>query len=358
MLALVKDQTGPAMWRIWQPLAALQKAGYPADWDYTTTPLLDQIAPHYDGYVLARMSWHGQHRKTAEAWFDRIHLEGKFVVFECDDDLFTRAETERRIDLGETKGLTFEQLEAERAERIWAMTQCDGVTVTTEHLAGIVRSFTEKPVIVVPNAIDLPWFRGVLRGAERQIQAPTIGWAGGKRHDRDLEAVASAWGRIAARMPGVTFVVQGHLPACLQRAVPADRLKWIPWMRLETYPLGLAQVDVACCSVADTPFNRAKTAIKAMEAAAAGSAVVATPALYGEILEHGYSGFLAETVDEWEAHLVDLVERPAVRAMLARRLLRVVERRCSLRENLANWPRAWKTIAEAARARRGRLVAV
>ena len=140
--------------------------------------------------------------------------------------------------------------------------------------------------------------------------------------------------------------------------VPSERLVVLPWMPLERYPSGLVEVDIACASVSDERFNRCKTAIKAYEAAVAGAAVVATPTVYGGLIEHERTGYLAETADEWEHALAELVERPALRAIMATRLLKVVERKHSLRGNLHRWPEAWSAIAEDARARRGRLVAV
>jgi glycosyltransferase involved in cell wall biosynthesis len=271
------------------------------------------------------------------------------------DDVFTAAETHRRVELNWTEGKSVEQLEAERFERIWAMQQCDGVTVSTQRLATIVRSFTSKPVIVVPNAIDLVWFRGVVRATKRQIPGVTIGWAGGRRHDRDVEVMAAAWGRIASTYPAVRFVVQGWVPPVILEHVGRDRLAILPWMALEQYPSGLAQVDIACCAVADTPFNRAKSQIKAMEAAAAGSAVAASP-FYGGLVDNGSSGLIAERAEEWEDALSVLIEQHATRKMMAKRLLKTVERRHSLAGNLWRWPAAWSQIAESARANRGSLI--
>ena len=55
MLALVGDRTGPTLWRVLQPITALEKAGYPCGWDLTHNALIGQIAPHFDGYLLPRM---------------------------------------------------------------------------------------------------------------------------------------------------------------------------------------------------------------------------------------------------------------------------------------------------------------
>lgn len=356
MLALVgREKTGPDLWRVLQPITALEKAGYHCGWDIKDNALIGAIATLFDGYLLPRISWPSTERRTAEAWFFSVRAAGKLVVYDADDDVFTAAETHRRVELGWTEGKTYEQLEQERFQRIWAMQQCDGVTVSTQRLATIVRSFTTKPVIVVPNAIDLVWFRGVVRATTRQIPGVTIGWAGGRRHDRDVEDMATAWGSIARRFPSTRFVVQGHQPPVILDHVPFERIARLPWMALETYPSGLAQIDIGCCAVADTPFNRPKSNIKAMEYSAAGAAVVASPTLYAGLVDDGYSGFIAGSAGEWEDALAQLVEQHATRKMMAKRLLKTVERKHSLDGNLWRWPSSWQAIADDAATRRGRL---
>lgn len=357
VLALVgRERTGPDLWRVLQPITALEKAGYPCGWDFKDNVLIGAIAPSFDGYLLPRISWPAEHRRTAEGWFADCRRKGKVTIYDSDDDVFTAAETHRRVELNWMEGKSFEQLEEERFQRIWAMQQCDGVTVSTQRLATIVRTYTNRPVVVVGNAIDLPWFRGVVQASKRTVKGLTIGWAGGRRHDRDVEQMAEAWGRIASRFPDVTFVVQGHQPDVITQSVPSERIVSLSWMPLESYPSGLAQIDIGCAVAADTPFNRCKSNIKAQEYAAAGAAVVASPTLYASILEHGKTGYLASTVDDWETALAELVSRPALRAIMRTRLLKRVERKCSLRENLWRWPASWQAIQESAKT--GRLVAV
>jgi len=353
ILALVgREATGSDLWRAWQPIGRLAEAGYPARWAYKDADTVPRYALEFDAYLLPRVSWPAEHRRVAEAWFKMSRDAGKIVVYDCDDDIFTARETERRVELNWTDGKSFDELEAERAERIWAMQQCDGVTVTTQRLATVVRQFTEKTVIVVPNAIDLKWFSSIVRHSKRQVPGLTIGWAGGRRHDRDVEVMAEAWGRIARRYPDVSFVVMGHQPEVIREHVPAERLVMLPWMRPHEYPIGIRQTDIGCCAVAPTPFNRCKSNIKAMEYAAAGAAVVASPTLYSSIVEHGHSGFICETAGEWEAALAQLVESHATRQMMATRLLRTVQKRHSLAGNLWQWPAAWTAIAASALGRR------
>src|SRR5262252_4730743 len=358
MLGMVGDLSGPSLWRCLQPITALEQRGYTCGWDFKDAPGIGLLPPMFDGILLSRLAWPPDHRRLAEAWFAMLHGAGKLEVYDCDDDVFTSELSRRSLALGLADGKSYAELEAERLERVWAVKQCDGVTVSTRRLATVVRGITDRPVVVVPNAIDLHWFRRVLRGAPRRLPGPTIGWSGGRRPDDDLEQVAVAWGRIASRFERVTFVVGGYLPPVIASHVPAERLVTVPWLPLDRYPAGIRDVDIACCSVADTPFNRSKSVIKAFEAAVAGAAVVATPTVYGGLIEHGVTGLLAETADQWEAALADLVEHPARRAILARRLLKVVEREHTLEGQLWRWPAAWAAIAEDALSRRGRLVAV
>jgi glycosyltransferase involved in cell wall biosynthesis len=352
MLALVGDLSGPTLWRVLQPTAALQDRGYPAEWDFRTAPAIEHAPRAFDGFVLPRLAWPSVAQRLVAHWFDLLHAAGKFVVFDLDDDILTFADTARRIELGWTEGRSFDQLEAARAARVWALRRCDGVTVSTEPLAEVVRSFTARPVVVVPNAIDLPWLRTVLRRALRRTRGVTIGWAGGMRSGRDLAPVAEAWRRIAERFPSVTFVVQGHPDPGLLAAVPSDRLLLLPWLPLDRYPEGLVEVDIACCAVAADRWNANKSPIKAYEAAVAGAAVVATPTVYGSLIADGLTGYLAETASDWTRALADLVEHPALRSMMARRLLRVVEREHALARNVGAWPAAWAAIAEDAAERR------
>lgn len=352
MLALIDVVNGPNLWRVLQPITALERAGFACGWDFKSADLLGLVAPNFDGYLLPRISWPASYRKTAEAWFNAARTAGKFVVYDADDDVFTSHETHRRIELNWSEGKSEAELDDERHQRIWAMQQCDGVTVSTQRLATIVRQYTDKPVIVVPNAIDLPWFRGIAQQAKRVVPGLTIGWAGGKRHDRDVEQMAEAWGRIARYSgDGIQFVVQGWIPPVILEKVPSGRLTVLPWMKAETYPVGLAQIDIGCAAVADTPFNRAKSNIKAMEYAAAGAAVVAAP-FYSSIVEDGVSGYICETADDWTRALGNLINSNAERQMMARRLLRTVEKRHTLAGNLHRWPAAWATIEYEARAHR------
>lgn len=352
VLALTDEpHTGPLLWRVFTVFERLEQRRYMAHHAPSKDDRVASIAPNYQAIILPRTSWAFHERDYAQAWFRTMHRHGIAVIWEADDDLISPAIISRMHDTKWEDGKSDQQLEQDRQDRVWTMQQCDGVTVSTQRLATITRQYTDKPVIVVPNYIDIRWFREVIFGARKSIKGLTIGWAGGRRAEYDVEPMAEAWGRLARRYPDVTFVCQGYQPAAITEQVPADRLIRLPWMPLQRYPAGLRQVDIGCAAVADVPFNRAKSNIKALEYAVAGSAVVASPLLYASVVDHGASGFLAETADEWEDGLAQLIEAPALRSIMAKRLLKTVEKHWTLDANLWKWPVAWSVIVDDFRAR-------
>ena len=119
-----------------------------------------------------------------------------------------------------------------------------------------------------------------------------------------LQTMAEAWGHVALKHPEVKFVIQGRGLDVIYDNVPAEQIVQLEWLPIEKYPASLVNVDIGCCSLADTKFNRAKTYIKAMEYGASGAAVVASPTIYNQIIEHGVDGFIANTVDEWAGALM------------------------------------------------------
>ena len=333
---------------MWRPFARLRRAGYSAQWLRASDPRAPAIGSQVEAFLSPRAAYGvtAEKRQRARARLDRVHAEGRLSIYEIDDDLISEGSVDRLVTLhGKSRAEAEESADAHR----WTVAQHDGVTVTTEALAEVIRRYTDKPVEVVPNAIDLEWFRGVQRRARRKVTGLTIGWQGGNRPDQDVALMAEAWRRVARRYPRVRFVVQGFVPETIRRIDLGGRLLVLPWFHVDIYPAGLMNVDVGCCPLSDTGFNRCKSPIKAFEWAANGSPVVASPLLYGDVIEDGRDGYIARTVDEWDGALSRLVESRSLRQDMARRLLRKVERRHSLEVCYEAWPRAWARIRESVR---------
>ena len=83
--------------------------------------------------------------------------------------------------------------------------------------------------------------------------------------------------------------------------------------------------------LADGPFERGKCGYKLIQYMASGLPVVASPVgVNREIVDHGVSGFLAETPEEWERALTSLAGDEDLRRRMGRAGRERVERRYTL----------------------------
>lgn len=392
VLALIGGVNGVSLWRVLQPFAELQRYGYPAQFDFLgenpnnerallgLPPVPDRAYKHVlalassgrvDAIVLPRIGWPAREAKQAREFLHTLHRAGNVLIYDADDDMFSPW-ISRQQHAGILAHKSFQELEEERLVRIEVLQLCDGCTVSTQRLATIVRQYVpdDYPVEVVPNLLDCAWWTRIKQVAQRWIPGPTIGWAGGGRPDDDLALIADAWGEIARRFPDVTFVLQGARPGPdgkpsldatpwfrpIAEAVPHERVVLLPWFGIKEYPLGMLNIDILCCPLVDRPFNRAKTPIKALEGVAAGSAVVASPTVYGQVIDQRENGILCDTPQDWTDALVDLLHGTTWRQELVGRLALKVWQQHNLQESSWRWPYAWANIVQQVKQRKGALV--
>jgi glycosyltransferase involved in cell wall biosynthesis len=355
--------TGCDTWRIWQPFAELQRQEYGrvrglhqfgAEWMWKDDQTLDSIlhlavSAAYDAVLFPRLSWPDS--RDGERFIAALHRAGKAAIMEVDDDLYSPS-INWRLQRTVLPDESPDALERKRLDRLAALRLCDGVTVSSRRLATVVRTLTDAPVVVVPNAIDTRWWRAVVRRAPRIVPGLTIGWAGGARPDDDLEPVFWAWGQIAQTHPDVTFVIAGHQPEAVAQYVPAYRIRRLPWLAPAEYPMLYAQIDIGCAAVTDHPFNHCKTSIKIWEYCLGGAVAVGTPTLYGQAIDNGVDGLLAETPDEWLSALKRLVESKALRRSLRAAQLHRIRANHDLARECWRWPAAWSQIVSDFRERR------
>ena len=346
-VGLVQLNNGTAAWRIFQPMDYLHARGYPVGYGINGDMEASASIEHANLVVLHRLAWRAEDQWKALAWRQLLHNNDKALVYEVDDDILTPAIIERihKTNLSD-KVFTDDQIDLERRQHLFAIQLCDGVICSTERLAEICRQYTDRPVIVVPNAIDLGRFRAqvALEPPADPGAPPTVAWIGGNRPDRDAEDLALAWGRIARGYPDVRFRVGGYPLPVLCDAVPDGRLDYIDWRPIAEYPRTFANVTIGCAPLNDEPFNEAKSTIKAYEYAAAGSAVCVSPVGYGSLVRHGETGMVCRDADDWTAAIGFLLDHPELRHRMAENLLKEVREKHSLEANAWRWPEAWATI--------------
>jgi glycosyltransferase involved in cell wall biosynthesis len=194
--------------------------------------------------------------------------------------------------------------------------EADGVIVTTLKLAQEYSAWRESfdglgasDVFICPNF--LPETVRYIRWhwMPRTRRDVFIGWTGTTRvHAHDL-----LWLRPAAeRMTiGALFECIGDTTAPSVLGVQGSTF---PYCEIdECYKL-MARCDVGIVPLLPCEFNEAKSWLKALEYMTLGKPVVATNLPeQAKLIEHGISGFLADTADEFADYVQALVNDPALR---------------------------------------------
>jgi glycosyltransferase involved in cell wall biosynthesis len=219
------------------------------------------------------------------------------LVYETDDDVFS-------IDPSNTMAYLTHDDDAADATEFAAMA-ADMVTVSTDHLAEVMSKYNRN-VVVLKNRID-----GALLDLDRpRRDRVTVGWAGGDSHVRDFDMVSAQLRRFFERNPAVDFHNIGSNYLRVFK-LPGRHSGWqqdiFDYYRLIDFDIGIAPL-------ADTVFNRSKSAIKAIEYGALGIPVVASDVEpYRDYVIDGKTGFLVRSEHEWGKRLYELVNDEAMR---------------------------------------------
>lgn len=209
------------------------------------------------------------------------------------------------------------------------------ITVTTDFLAEFLGDLG-TPVSVIPNMVDLDeWTRQPVRELE------TIGWCGhlGWRSN-DLETVRSAVRYFLRDHPDVRFVHGGHDPAAGHIAetlnIPKSRVDVRSACPIKKWPKIWHGIDLTICPLNTIDFNRAKSDIKRLEAAAAGVSAVCTR--WDPYLAWEDCTPLVNTPAEWRGAMEHCISR-VVREAAVERGYDHVDRR-----NIAERWRDWHSL--------------
>lgn len=287
--------------RTYQYLPRLEAAGF----EVTVRPLLDDgyLSRRYAGkrsgleYLArtyaARFSHTLSSRRYDLAWMEyealpwlpafveRALLSGTPYVLDYDDAIFHTYDQHQNPVVRRLIGRKIDRL----------MRGAALVVAGNEYLAERARSAGAARVEVLPSVVDLNRYGAITLPPDGPF---TIGWIGSPGSERLLENIREVLAE-AVQSPDTRLVLVG----ASERALPGVPHETWPWSENSEVDM-MRQFHVGIMPLAGTAWERGKCGYKLIQCMGAGRAVIASPVgVNEELVDHGRTGYLANTPQEW-----------------------------------------------------------
>jgi hypothetical protein len=246
-----------------------------------------------------------------------------------------------------------------------AIAQCDVLTVSTPELAKRYAGTGHQTIVirhgVHPSMLDQPARTLTRVPAQRELNRDRIvGWAGYTgTHVNDLDVTSGALADVVG--PGRTSGRRVTFRNVGPRDGVASALRLDPshveasgWLSTDLYRIGLSELDIGIVPLQDTRFNRSKSALKALEMAAAGVPVIASKLPeFQELQRQGMPLWLVkDRRREWSSALQRMIalDDKGLR-QLAHAHREFVRKYATVDVHAKEWADAWQTAARMAAVR-------
>lgn len=155
-----------------------------------------------------------------------------------------------------------------------------------------------------------------------------IGWSGSFSTVGNLRIVAGALQDLTKRVEH-----RVHLIGATEFDLPGIQYSAQAW-RIDTEVEDLRKLQVGMVPLPLNEWNKRKFYLKVVQYMALGIPPVCTPlGSNPEVVEHGVTGFLADTHDEWVAYLEQLITDPSLRLQMSTKAAQVAQKKYSLEAN-------------------------
>lgn len=222
----------------------------------------------------------------------------------------------------------------------YCLRRAEMVTVSTPYLAELYAPFNSN-IRVLPNCVKARLLEEPRRrGPAGKV---TVGWQGGVTHLIDLCAVQEPLLKVLAAHPGDVDV---HIISGIDYSPLLRReCRFTPWQQDVGEYYRRCDFDIALAPLADAEFNRAKSHLKALDAAAMGIPVVASDMEpYRDFVRDGETGFLVKTAGEWVDRLELLIGDRELREQMGAKA-RELAGEWTIERNWRLWEAAYEAAA-------------
>ncbi len=277
-VAYFNHQPSGCFWyRIKRPMDILENNGVPT--------LMINLDQDVNMDYVQSLQVYGIYPFSFDKVFKTLKNDGIRIIYDMDDAL----------DLIDTTNPFYYNVKKDAGSQREIFAYADHITVATQELARYARERTTAPITVIPNCYDQK---------EWNYPRPTrdgirIGFAGSSTHVEDLLIVLPAICNLQKKYD-IRFLIMGFgqdsyeqwltlfkfssppegIAAInkLEEYMKDITFEWIPYVDFQHYPSTLINMslDIGLCPLKDTPFNRCRSASKAMEYTLAGALAIAS----------------------------------------------------------------------------------
>jgi glycosyltransferase involved in cell wall biosynthesis len=217
-----------------------------------------------------------------------------------------------------------------------ACQQADIVTVTTPRLQDVYGG------VVLPNCVPERYLE-VKRPSNALV---TVGWAGHvDTHPEDLQITHGAINQALTATKGKSrFLALGDDKTMERLGIrQREPNSFQAGVKIAEYPEFVAQLDIGIVPLTDTPFNHAKSWLKALEYASLGVVPVVSPTYDNMRMVDAGAAVVANNPKEWALRVRELIEDDERRQEIASRA-RTFAAEWTIENNTARWAEAWGLI--------------
>lgn len=249
---------------------------------------------------------------------NRAHRQTISLIYETDDNLFEMPLTHPDYVYYQTAAPMI----------LLTILEADRIITSTTTLKDRLSNF-HSDVHVIPNLLNDRLWKLEDQPPNRKSSDPVvIGYFGTHTHRQDLEMIQTPLLEILNRF-GERVLLKiwgGCLPPSLETHPRVELVSEgiFEYARFAEH-IQQQRVDLWIAPLANTPFNRAKSAIKYLEYGA-----TATPGIFSRIdpyvavIQDGENGVLADSAEEWNSRLDMLIQNEPMRLQMGQRALETV----------------------------------
>ena len=221
----------------------------------------------------------------------------------------------------------------------WMCERAAWVTPGNRVLAEFAGRYTRR-LTVIPTVIDTERYKPAPPRSEGVVR---VGWSGSDGSIREtLFPRLAMLAELQRAIPFELVIISNTRPEVSDASLHWSFRKW----SIEDEVPGLQTLDIGLMPLLDDEFQRGKCGLKVLQYMATGRPAIASPVgVNREIIEHGRTGMLASTPEEWGKALQLLVSFPSRREEMGR----AGRRRVVEHYSIARWLPVFLDVLEKAR---------